>query len=105
MKARIIVLLMTLAFLLLGSVALRLVQGSVLAQSGGTPPAQYVVAQGAASGGGYRLTSLTLRQAQGSGWQVHGASSSGGYRLLSPISPGGGNPCCCTYLPCALRNY
>jgi hypothetical protein len=75
--------------LLLGSVA--------LAQSSGPPSAQYVVAKGTASGGHYRLTSLS--------WQASGASSGGGYRLLGPASPSGGNQCCCTYLPCILRNY
>jgi hypothetical protein len=97
MKARTIVLFVLVASLLLGSVALRQTRDSALAQSGGTPPAQYVVARGMASGGGYRLTGLS--------WQVHGASSGGGYRLLSPVSPSGGNQCCCTYLPCVLRNY
>jgi hypothetical protein len=89
MKTRIAILLAIAALLLVGSVA--------LAQSSGPPPAQYAVAQGRASGEGYRLTSMS--------WQVSGASSGGGYRLLGPASPSGGNPCCCTYLPCVLRNY
>jgi hypothetical protein len=90
MKTRTIILLAIVALLLVGSAA--------LAQSSGPPsPALYVVARGTASGEGYRLTSMC--------WQVSGASSGGGYRLLGPASPSGGNQCCCTYLPCALRNY
>jgi hypothetical protein len=89
MKTRTIILLAIAACLLIGSVS--------LAQSNGPPPAQYVVARGAASGGHYRLT--------GQAWHVSGASSGGGYRLMGPASPSGGNQCCCTYLPCLLRNY
>ena len=76
-----------------------LLAGVVLAQSGGPgPPTWYTVEQGAASGGGYYLTSLA--------WQVNGAANGAGYRLLGPASPTlRGNGCCCTYLPCALRNY
>jgi hypothetical protein len=56
----------------------------------------YTVEQGAASGGGYRLTSLA--------WQVSGTASGGGYRLLGPAGPASSeNGCCCTYLPCVLR--
>jgi hypothetical protein len=79
------------ALLLLGTVA--------LAQSGGhDPPTWYSVEQGVASGGGYRLTSLN--------WQASGTVSGAGYRLLGPTSPTlRGNGCCCTWLPCALRNY
>ena len=37
--------------------------------------------------------------------QVEGSTSGGGYRLLGPASPTlRGNGCCCTYLPCVLRN-
>jgi hypothetical protein len=95
MKTRIIILLAIVALLLIGCVA--------LAQSSG-PPSGYVVIPGTASGGHYRLTSLS--------WQVSGASSGGGYRLLPALSgaEGGpasptlrGNGCCCTYLPCVLR--
>jgi hypothetical protein len=79
------------AFLLLGTIA--------LAQSGGPDlPTRYTIRQGAASGGGYRLTGLT--------WQVSGTASGGGYRLLGPASPAlRGNGCCCTYMPCLLRNH
>jgi hypothetical protein len=90
MKTRTIILVATVALLFLGSVA--------LAQTGGhDPPILYTVEQGAASGRGYRLTSL--------GWEVSGIASGGDYRLLGPASPTlRGNGCCCTYLPCVLHN-
>ena len=77
-----------------------LLVGVVLAQANGgpDPPTWYTVEQGTASGGGYYLTSLV--------WQVSGTASSGGYRLLGPASPTlTGNGCCCTYLPCVVRNF
>ena len=79
------------AFLLLGSIA--------LAQSGRHDALTwYAVEKGTASGGGYYMTSLA--------WRANGTTSGGGYRLLGPASPTlTGNGCCCTYLPCALRNY
>jgi len=59
--------------------------------------ATVVVEKGEASGGRYHLTSVS--------WYVSGTASGGGYRLLSPSSPTlRGNGCCCTYLPCVLRN-
>jgi hypothetical protein len=63
------------------------------------PPAwHYTIEQGAASGAGYRLTGLT--------WRVEGTANGGGYRLLGPASPTlRGNGCCCTYLPCVLRDW
>jgi hypothetical protein len=97
MKARIVILVALAVCLLLGSVALRQAQGGALAQSSRPPSAQYVVTKGTASGGHYRLTSVS--------WQANGASSGGGYHLLILASPSGGNQCCCTYLPCVLRNY
>jgi hypothetical protein len=105
MKTRIVIIIAMAACLLLGSLALRLdfgrlsltAQDKALAQSyQPPPPVQYRVAQGAASGGGYRLT--------GFGWQVSGSSSGGGYRLLGPASPSSGTPCCCNYLPCVRKN-
>jgi hypothetical protein len=74
-------------------------QGSALAQSSGPPSlAGYAVQQGTVSGGGYLLASTT--------WQARGTASGGGYRLASPLALAGtGTPCCCTYLPCLLRNY
>jgi hypothetical protein len=90
MKTRTAIPAVIVALLLLGSVA--------AAQSGGhDPPAWYTVERGMASGGGYRLTGLS--------WRVEGIASGGGYHLLGPASPTlRGNGCCCTYLPCVLRN-
>jgi hypothetical protein len=70
----------TRAAILVAIVALLLLGTVALAQSGGPdPPIWYTVEQGSASGGGYRL--------------------------LGPASPTlRGNGCCCTYLPCVLRN-
>jgi len=98
MRVQTVILATIAALLLLGSVA--------LAQSGGQPVLSgYTVERGTATGGGYRLTSLAFRNAQGDTWQVSGTSSGGGYRLLGPASPAGGNQCCCTYLPCVVRNF
>ena len=91
MRVQTVILATIAALLLLGSVA--------LAQSGGQPVLSgYTVERGTATGGGYRLTSLVHT------WQVGEVASGGGYRLLRPASPGGGNQCCCTYLPCVVRN-
>jgi len=88
MKTRIAVLVIVVALLLTGSVA--------LAQSGG--PTSYAFVSGTTSGGGYHLTSLA--------WQVSGAASGQGYHLLSPAAPTSSEKgCCCTYLPCILRNH
>ncbi|MBN1814877.1 MAG: hypothetical protein JXA14_23760 [Anaerolineae bacterium] len=106
MNMRVIILLAIVALLLIGSVALRrtfgklslATQGSTLAQSNGPPPAQYIVAQGTASGGSYYLTSQA--------WRVGGVASSEEYHLVSPASPTGtGTPCCCAYLPCVLSSH
>jgi hypothetical protein len=74
-----------------------LVSDIVLAQggSGGTVAAQSDAAT--LSGGRYRLVSTSA--------QANVIASGGEYRLLGPASPSGGNQCCCTYLPCVLRNY
>jgi hypothetical protein len=79
--------------------ALLLISTGVLAQPGGhDPPVRYTVVQGTASGGDYHLTSLT--------WRVSGTASGVGYRLLGPVSTLlRGNGCCCTYLPCILRDF
>jgi hypothetical protein len=70
-----------------------LVSGAV-AQSIGP----YQVEGGIISGGSYRLATTT--------WQVSGAASGQGYRLLGPAAPAlHGSGCCCTYLPCVLRQY
>ncbi len=63
----------------------------------GVAAAEYSVKAGASAGGVYRLTSLA--------WRAGAASSGGVYRLLGPASPSGGNPCCCSYLPCVVRTY
>jgi len=88
---RIAILTAIVALLLLGAVA--------LAQPGGhDPPTWYTVEQGTASGRGYYLTSLA--------WHASGTAGGGGYRLLGPASPTlTGNGCCCTYLPCVVRNF
>lgn len=38
-------------------------------------------------------------------WQVQGVSGGGGYKLVTlPLSPSGtGTQCCCTYMPCLLK--
>ena len=85
--------------MILGTVAALLLLSAVtLAQSGGRfPSAPYMVERGTASGGLYRLTGLA--------WQVEGAADGGGYRL-SPATPTlRGNGCCCTWIPCVLRNH
>ncbi len=92
MKMRIVILVVVIAALVTSSV--------VLAQSGKpSPPARsgsWAVERGAASGGGYRLTSLT--------WRASGAISGTNYRLLGPAAPVSSEKgCCCTYLPCVLR--
>ncbi|MBC7228126.1 MAG: hypothetical protein H5T61_13010 [Thermoflexales bacterium] len=89
MNARTVILLALVALLLVGSAA--------WAQPGGLLSG-YVVKPGTASGGGYRLSGVT--------WQARGIASGGGYRLAVPVGPAGtGTPCCCTYLPCVLRNH
>jgi hypothetical protein len=91
MKVQIVTLIVVLALLLAGSVA--------MAQSSGQGlPVLYTVRQGVMAGEGYHLASLT--------WQVSGAASGTGHRLASSSSPAGtGTQCCCSYLPCMLRNY
>lgn len=87
MKMRTIIVIAMVALLLVGSVA--------LAQSGGPPSlGGYIVKQVAIAGGGYRLASIT--------WQAQGLAG-GGYRLVPSLPAGTGTPCCCTYLPCVLR--
>jgi hypothetical protein len=53
---------------------------------------------GTISGGTYRLRSF--------GMEADGASTGGAYRLLGPLTPSlRGSGCCCTYLPCILRSW
>jgi hypothetical protein len=85
-------------------VALLLAGAGALAQSGEDEPfAPDIVEQGTAASSGYRLTSLS--------WQVESGASGGAYRLLGPTSSNASPPpsaqvgCCCTYMPCTLRNH
>jgi len=82
-------------------IALLTAGGAALAQSGGAGPGQSISVQaGTSSGGSYHLTSLA--------WQVSGTATGGGYALTmtSPQAPVlRGSGCCCTYLPCILRNW
>lgn len=87
-----IVLLAAVAALLLLSTA-DPVSRTASAQPGGG----YAVRGGILAGGGYRLTCLRLPAAD--------TMSGDGYHLLSLARPeGSGSGCCCTYLPCILRN-
>jgi hypothetical protein len=72
--------------------------GAALAQSSGPAPGQPMSIQaGTSSGGNYHLASLE--------WQVSGTAAGGGYTLAMPYTPAlRGSGCCCTYLPCILRN-
>jgi hypothetical protein len=80
-------------------IALLAVGGAALAQTGGPGPGQTMSVQtGTSTGGGYQLTSLA--------WQVSGTVVGGGYALATPYQPAlRGSGCCCTYLPCILRNW
>lgn len=85
MKTRTILLLALFAFVLLST--------GVGALS--TPG--YQVEAATLSGGGYRLTSA--------GPQADNISAGGAYRLLGPSAPAQPTSgCCCTYLPCIMRN-
>ena len=82
-----------------------LLAGAASAQSRSTsdPATLYNVEPGDASGGGYTLSSV--------GWRVSGTLTGGGYQLPDPLVPNASPPpsaevgCCCTYIPCTLRNY
>ena len=78
-------------------VAFMVLAGAGLAQPGDSElPSPYMVELGTASGGDYQLTSQ--------GTSITGAMSGGAYRLQGGIQPMlRGNGCCCTYLPCILR--
>ena len=70
--------------------------GAVPTASGLSAP-RYQVETGTISGGGYRLTS--------SGTQGDTVAAGGAYRLLMPSAPTlHGSGCCCSYLPCLMRN-
>lgn len=84
--------------LLLGGAALQTAASTLNRTSGHDPPTRYTVGQGTSAGGGYHLTGLA--------WQVEGTASGSGYRLLGPAAPmSSENGCCCTYLPCVLRDF
>jgi hypothetical protein len=80
-------------FVLLAAVAALLLLSTVAsAQLGG-----YTVKGETLTGGGYRLT--------GASPPADGTMIGGGYQLLGVAkSPAAGSGCCCTYLPCILRN-
>lgn len=90
-----ITLLLVVALLFVGGVALRQTQSSALAQLNEPQAlAGYAIKPGTVSGGLYRLTNVS--------WQADNTASGGEYRLLGLHSPSGGTPCCCVYLPCTL---
>jgi hypothetical protein len=79
--------------LLAAVAALLLLSVAASAQPGGG----YTVEEGTLTGGGYRLTSVSLPTGE--------TMSGGGYQLLSLAkSAATGSGCCCTYLPCILRD-
>jgi hypothetical protein len=85
MNARIALLLFLVACLLLST--------AVVAEA----PSGYQVRAGTLSGGRYQLTSVGL--------QAGNVAAGGVYRLLGTTSAFQvGSGCCCTYLPCILRN-
>ncbi len=88
-------------------ILLLVMAGSVLAQSSGAGSGQSLGVQpGTSSGGNYQLASLPLHPAQDNGWQVSGAAGGGGYALAALSQPAlRGSGCCCTYLPCILRQH
>lgn len=93
MKGRIGLLIAVAALLLLGATAVAQLDDD-------DASAVFIVEEGIAVGGDYRLSSLSR--------QVGGASG-GDYRLLATSSANASPPpsaevgCCCTYLPCTLR--
>lgn len=89
MKTRIVILPALLALLLLVN--------APLAWSATRESAQVdVTALDSAFAGDYRLTCVN--------WRVSGVASGGGYRLASLSAPTlTGNGCCCTYLPLIRR--
>jgi hypothetical protein len=81
--------------LLLFLVAILLSSVSAGAGALSTPP--YQVETATIAGGNYQLTSF--------GAQADPVAIGGAYLLLGPSAPElQGSGCCCTYLPCILRN-
>jgi hypothetical protein len=86
MRTRITLLLVLLALVLLS------------AGAGALSPPRYQVEAATIAGGSYQLTSFAT--------QADNVAAGGAYRLLGPSAPAGqGSGCCCTYLPCTLRNH
>jgi len=72
---------------------LLLLSAVALAQPDGADTIQ----EGTIAGGGYQLTRITLSRGD--------TMSGGGYQLLSLVeATASGDGCCCTYLPCIVRN-
>jgi hypothetical protein len=85
MKMRITLVLILLTFVLLSTGA------------GALSAPRYQVEAATIAGGGYQLTSF--------GPQAENVAAGGRYRLSGPSAPAGqGSGCCCTYLPCIMRN-
>ena len=85
MKTRITLVLVLLAFVLLS------------AGVGALSTPRYQVEAATLTGGDYQLTSVGL--------QADNVSAGGAYRLLGPSAPAQPTSgCCCTYLPCIMRN-
>ena len=94
---RTVVLTAMVILLLLSGIDLQTGSSAVTQSSGRDPLAWYTVEQVTTSGGGYHLTNLV--------WHVNGAACGGSY-CLNSANPGlRGNGCCCSYLPCVLRNF
>jgi hypothetical protein len=66
-----------------------------------TPPTQDEGATWTVEGGGYRLVALAWPRSVALA-ETSALASGGRYRLWSPALQGSG--CCCTYLPCVMRN-
>jgi hypothetical protein len=70
----------------------------MMAQGSAWEQTPYAVEAGTVAGGSYQLSSLA--------WRITGTASGGNYSLSIPHEPSlRGSGCCCTYLPCATRNY
>jgi hypothetical protein len=65
------------------------------------PPVQDLSETWVAAGGGYRVTALAWPSSVSLA-ETSALAGGGQYRLWSPALVGSG--CCCTFLPCAMRN-
>lgn len=105
MKIRIAILITLVVSLLLGGAVLQAIVPTAVQSDGPDPAPQYAVEQGTISGSGYHLTTQSPGHELGDTWHASGTASGTGYRLQGPAAPSlRGSGCCCTYLPCALRN-